>query len=267
MHLKRWLTGLIALPLLVFLIYHGGLLFSLLVAAGSLLGLYEYFRIVLQPPEKIVSAPTLTAAVTGLLLLGAAHIGSSDAMIAAVAANMLLGAVIVVAQVGQNPAVLETVKKQFQGFLYVPVLLSFLILMRNSPDGMRWILLLLCVVFAGDTAALYVGTLVGRHKLAPAVSPGKTVEGSIGGLTAGLLVGLLAKHLLLPALPWAATIGFCLIVGVTGQVGDLFESALKRASNVKDSGTILPGHGGVMDRIDALLFAAPVGYLYSIYIL
>lgn len=266
MHLKRWLTGLIALPLLFFFIYRGGVLFYLLVAAGSLLGLFEYFRIVLQPPEKIVSAPTLTAAVTGLLLIWAAHIGSGQAMVAAAAANMIAGAIIVVAQVGRNPAALETVKKQFQGFLYIPLLLAFLILMRNSGDGMRWILLLLCIVFSGDTAALYTGTLIGRHKLAPAISPGKTVEGSIGGLTAGLLIGLLAKQLLLPALPWAATIIFCLAVGVVGQLGDLFESSLKRASNIKDSGSILPGHGGVLDRIDALLFAAPVAYLCKSYI-
>ncbi|KPJ75935.1 MAG: hypothetical protein AMJ54_13410 [Deltaproteobacteria bacterium SG8_13] len=265
--MKRWLTGLIALPLLIFFIYRGGLLFCLLVAAGSLLGLYEYFRIVLQQPEKIVSAQTLTAAATGLLLIWAAHIASSAGMIAAVAVNVLAGAVIVVAQVGRNPAVLETVKKQFQGFLYIPLLLAFLILMRNSADGMRWILLLLCIVFSGDTAALYVGTLIGRHKLAPAISPGKTVEGSIGGLAAGLLVGLLAKQLLLPALSWASAVGFCLLVGVAAQLGDLFESALKRASNVKDSGSILPGHGGVLDRIDALLFAAPVAYLCRGYIL
>jgi phosphatidate cytidylyltransferase len=132
---------------------------------------------------------------------------------------------------------------------------------------MRWILLLLCIVFSGDTAALYVGTLIGRHKLAPAISPGKTVEGAVGGLAVGLLVGLLAKHLLLPALPWGTAVGFCLLVGVAGQVGDLFESALKRSSDVKDSGSILPGHGGVLDRIDALLFAAPVAYLCRGYIL
>ena len=266
MHLKRWLTGLIALPLLFFFIYRGGLLFCMLVAAGSLLGLWEYFRIVLKPPEKIVSALTLTAAAAGLLLIWAAHIGSAEGMVAAATINVIAGAVIVVAQVGKHPAVLDTAKKQFQGFLYIPLLLSSLILMRNAGDGMRWILLLLCIVFSADTAALYTGTLIGRHKLAPAISPGKTVEGSIGGLTIALLIGLLAKQLLLPALPWAATIGFCLVVGVAGQLGDLFESALKRASNVKDSGSILPGHGGVLDRIDALLFAAPVAYLCKGYI-
>ena len=267
MHLKRWLTGLIALPLLIYILYRGGVLLCLLVAAGSLLGLYEYFRIVLQPPEKIVSVQTLVAPVTGLLLIWSAHIGSTAGMIAAVAANLLAGAIVVVAQVGNHPAVLETAKKQFQGFLYIPLLLAFVLLMRNSADGFYWIVLLLCVVFSGDTAALYVGTLIGRHKLAPAISPGKTVEGSVGGLAAGLLIGLLAKQLLLPALPWGLAVGYCLIIGVAGQLGDLFESALKRASNVKDSGTILPGHGGILDRIDALLFAAPVAYLFRIHIL
>ena len=267
MHLKRWLTGLIALPLLIYLIYLGGLPLYLLIAAGSLLGLYEYFKIVLAPGAKIVSATTLTAAVSGVGLLWAAHAGLPEAMVAVAAVNMIAAAVIVVAQVGRHPEILEAVKKQFQGFLYIPLLLSFIILMRNSDDGMRWVLLLLCVVFSGDTAALYVGTLIGRHKLAPAISPGKTVEGSIGGLTAGLLIGLLAKYFMLPGIGWAATAVFCIIVGAAAQLGDLFESSLKRASNVKDSGTILPGHGGVLDRIDALLFAAPVAYLCKGYIL
>ena len=267
MHLKRWLTGLIALPLLIFLIYRGGVLLCLLVAAGSLLGLFEYFRIVLQPRPKIFSAPPLAAAAAGVLLIWAAQIGSATGMIAAVSANFIAGAAIAVARVGRNPDVLEAVQKQFQGVLYVPLLLAFVLLIRNSADGMRWLLLLLCIVFSGDTAALYTGTLLGRHKLAPKVSPGKTVEGSIGGLTVGLLVGLLAKHLLLPSLAWGAATGFCLLVGVAAQLGDLFESALKRASGVKDSGSILPGHGGVLDRIDALLFAAPVAYLFKVYIL
>jgi phosphatidate cytidylyltransferase len=103
---------------------------------------------------------------------------------------------------------------------------------------------------------------LGRHKLSPAISPGKTVEGAIGGLAANLVVGAIGKTLFLPSLPWSLSILFFLAVGIAGQLGDLFESEMKRSSNIKDSSNILPGHGGILDRIDALLFACPVAYVF-----
>jgi phosphatidate cytidylyltransferase len=162
--------------------------------------------------------------------------------------------------------VLETVKYQVQGIIYIPLLLLFLVLIRNGADGMLWLALVLCVIFAGDTSAYYFGTYLGRHKLAPAVSPGKTIEGAVGGLVANIVVGAAFKALFLPDLPWVLSIVFFLVVGITGQAGDLFESALKRTSNIKDSGGLLPGHGGFLDRIDALLFAAPVAYFFKEYL-
>ena len=132
---------------------------------------------------------------------------------------------------------------------------------------MTWIFVLLAVVFAGDTSAYYVGSYLGRHKLAPAISPGKTVEGALGGLGANLLVGAIAKFLFLPPGDWLLScIGFALF-GAAGQAGDLFESELKRIAKIKDSSAILPGHVGILDRIDALLFSAPVAYFWIEYIL
>jgi phosphatidate cytidylyltransferase len=123
------------------------------------------------------------------------------------------------------------------------------------------------VVFLGDTGAFYVGSYLGRHKLSPIVSPNKTIEGAFGGIAANLSVGAFFKYFFIPRLPWGLGLLFFLTLGVVGQVGDLFESKLKRDSNIKDSGSLLPGHGGVLDRIDALLFAAPVAYLFKEYIL
>jgi phosphatidate cytidylyltransferase len=97
---------------------------------------------------------------------------------------------------------------------------------------------------------------LGRHKLSPAISPGKTIEGAIGGLVANLVIGAIGKFFFLPGLPWGTALLFFITVGIAGQVGDLFESELKRSSNIKDSSGILPGHGGILDRIDALLFAS-----------
>jgi phosphatidate cytidylyltransferase len=161
----------------------------------------------------------------------------------------------------------EIVTKQVLGIVYIPLLISYLVLIRNGIHGVSWLYFLLLIVFSGDIGSFYVGSFLGRHKLCPAVSPNKTIEGSVGGLAANIASGALFKYFFMPLLPWGLSILFFLSIGVAGQVGDLFESELKRVGNIKDSGTLLPGHGGILDRIDALLFAAPVAYLFKEYIL
>jgi phosphatidate cytidylyltransferase len=153
---------------------------------------------------------------------------------------------------------------------YVGMTLVTLPALREESNGPSLVAFLLCVVWAGDTAALYVGRAWGRHKMAPSLSPNKTWEGALGSLAgsllaAGALLGL--AHLF--ATQWDKVwlsypedlwywLGLAVLVNVAAQVGDLAESALKRSAGVKDSGNLLPGHGGVLDRIDALLLAAPV---------
>jgi CDP-diglyceride synthetase len=134
----------------------------------------------------------------------------------------------------------------------------------GGERGPGWIFCFFCIVAAGDTGAFYSGTYLGRHKLCPWVSPKKTIEGSIGGLAANIIVALVFK-----TIPAAFTVGsalycFCLAIGIAGQVGDLFASEFKRSAGIKDSGTLLPGHGGFLDRLDALLFASPLAYLLKI---
>ena len=262
MHLKRWITGLIALPLLLLIIYKGGVYLLLLVSAGSVLALREYFLIVSKGAVKITSALPLVAMLTGLALIWTAHNRQTELIIVVIAMNLVVSGLVAIAQFRRDQNVLEVLKDQIQGVVYVPLFLACLILIRNGENGMQWVFILLGVVFAGDTCALYAGTFWGRHKLAPTVSPGKTVEGSIGGLAAAVMVGSAIKAVFLPDLAWITTVLFCLSVGIAAQVGDLFESVLKRASGVKDSGTLLPGHGGILDRIDALLFAGPVAYCW-----
>jgi phosphatidate cytidylyltransferase len=266
MHLKRWITGLIALPFLIFFVYRGGILFFLLVAAAAVVSLLEYFRIVLKQDETVRSALPMLAVLSALLIVGSAYLGSGDGMAGAVVFNLLAAGLVTIAVFNRRPDAPELLKNQILGVAYVPLLLAYLVLLRNEPDGMRWIFYLLAIVFAGDTSALYVGTVIGRHKLCPAVSPGKTVEGSLGGLGANLCVGLLGRWLFFPGLPLLPAVLFCASVGLAGQIGDLFESTLKRVSRIKDSGTILPGHGGLLDRLDALMFAAPVAYFFKAYI-
>jgi phosphatidate cytidylyltransferase len=263
MHLKRWITGLSALPFLIFLVYKGGVFFATLVNAASLVALWEYYRIV--APGKAKSPP-------GIILwwgygiccaiIWAAYAVGTDLILTLVTLNLGAIALISLFQFQSDRSVLDVIIRQLQGIIYIPVALGFLIFIRESHSGVIWIFLLLAIIFAGDTSAYYVGSYLGRRKLSPAISPGKTIEGAIGGLAANLVVGAIGKTLFLPHLPWTLSIVFFLSVGIAGQVGDLFESEMKRSSNIKDSSNILPGHGGMLDRIDALLFASPVAYIF-----
>ncbi len=263
-HLKRWATGLVGLGVLVLCVVWGGVVLAGLVALACLICQWEYFRIACPPGTRILTDPLLVAGYGfGIALIAAAHSARPDLIARLVALNVLACGLISVFRFASDRSVLEFVAKQIQGLCYIPLPLSLLILLRLSPEGIAWVFLLCAVIFAGDTAALYAGTAWGRHKLSPAISPGKTVEGAAAGLAANLMVALIGKWLFLPAMGWGACVLFALAAGIMGQVGDLFESQLKRVSNVKDSGGILPGHGGVLDRIDALLFAAPVAYLFQ----
>lgn len=266
-HFKRWITGLAALAVLIACVIAGGATFSLLAGLGCCACLWEYARIVRPPGTRLLSQPLILAGyVASLGVILAAHAGRADIILVVLSLNGVACGLLSVQRFPSDRTVLDGVARQIQGVCYIALPLALLILLRSAPGGTAWIFLLCAVIFAGDTAALYVGTLWGRHKLCPAISPGKTVEGALGGLAANLAVGMAAKALFLPEVGWAAALAFAAAVGLAGQVGDLFESELKRASNVKDSGGLLPGHGGVLDRIDALLFAAPVAFVLRMYV-
>ncbi len=149
------------------------------------------------------------------------------------------------------------------GAVYVGGLLAMYPRTLSLLRGEHWVLLGILTVSAGDTMAYFTGRALGRRKLAPAISPNKTVEGSAGGLLGSVVCSVLYARWFLPGVPawYAALAGGA--IGIFGQGGDLFESLLKRAAGVKDSGTILPGHGGIFDRADAILAAGPILYLLA----
>ena len=128
-----------------------------------------------------------------------------------------------------------------------------------GPEALSW---LLAVIAFSDSAQYYTGRLFGRHKLAPVVSPGKTVEGAVGGLIVAAIAGALLARLWLPGAGWPTAAHLALLLAAFGITGDLFKSLLKRSAGVKDSGTLIPGHGGLLDRVDAYLFAGPMFYIY-----
>ncbi|HUV49421.1 MAG TPA: phosphatidate cytidylyltransferase [Anaerolineae bacterium] len=275
MHFKRWITAIAALPLVVLLICKGGaILFAIFICIVCMLALVEYFGITFNKAQSSkLEAKNLSgfsfqvsAYVFGTMIIMAAYINSFNIIFGLIILNLIFSGLISLYYFKTNPSVVELIARQALGIIYIPLSLSCMVLIRNDADGTAWIFFLMALVFAGDTGAFYVGCLFGQHKLCPAVSPGKTIEGAIGGLAATLGAGLIFMNYFLKSLPLGPGILFFLCIGVVGQVGDLFESELKRYSGVKDSGSILPGHGGILDRIDALLFAAPVMFFFKEYI-
>jgi phosphatidate cytidylyltransferase len=155
----------------------------------------------------------------------------------------------------------RSVSMRLFGIIYIGLPITFLIAIRVVGTS-SLILLLLVIIWVNDSAAYFVGRAVGKKKLCPSISPGKTVEGAIGGIVGGIVAGFVYVHFTSIQLASGELLLFCLLIGIAGIIGDLAESVIKRSAGAKDSGTIIPGHGGLLDRIDSLLFALPVLYFF-----
>ena len=269
MHWQRWFTALVLIPPLVLLILKGSpLLFAMVIVVTGTLCLWEYFQVAFKDHEPRV--PFVFEGwgyLCGASVIVAAYFHNLVFLIMALSFNLIGAALISIPRFKMNTDAPLVAVKQIFGVLYISLLMSFLVLMRQTSDGPLWVLFLFWVIAWGDTGALYAGTLWGRHKLCPAVSPKKTVEGAVGGLFANLLFAWIFKLLFFSSMHGLTCTLFALCTGAVGQCGDLFESEFKRAAGVKDSSTLLPGHGGFLDRLDALLLAAPVAYLLKEYVL
>lgn len=178
--------------------------------------------------------------------------------------SIAIGAVLVLEVMNPGERPLERVVYSIFGLLYIPWLLGYFLMLRYTPDsdhGLLYFALPLLATFAADIGGFFAGHFFGRRKLAPEVSPGKTVEGAVGGLVFSFLVVLVMTRLAHIWSPMDALL-YSVLVASASQLGDLAESLIKRALKTKDSGTSLPGHGGFLDRIDSLLFAVPATYLF-----
>jgi phosphatidate cytidylyltransferase len=177
----------------------------------------------------------------------------------------ILGPFVTLARLGSmETAALRACALAF-GPLFVAVPITLLAAMRRDlgDEGPGYVLMILMFAWFGDTGGYFAGRLFGKHKLYEAVSPKKTVEGALGGLAGSLLGGVAASFVCLRSLPLSHSLPLAIVAGACGQGGDLAESLLKRSTGVKDSGHIVPGHGGILDRIDALILATAVVYLYT----
>jgi phosphatidate cytidylyltransferase len=261
---RRLATAAVVLPLLLGLIVFAPAAATVgLVALVGLLGLFEFYA--LLSARQI--APYRTLGVLLALAIGVEVAWPRSTFGALWAASALL---VTWALLGRGREIGDRVQSAggtLLGALYLGALcgtIAGLRLVAPAERGAWRILLLLAVIMAADTAAYFVGQVIGRHKLAPSVSPGKTWEGFAGGLLGGTLGALAVRAAFLPDLPLRHAAALGLVVAALGTVGDLVESVLKRWAGVKDSGTMFPGHGGVLDRLDSLLFGAPVLYYYFV---
>lgn len=266
---KRIITGITGAVLLLLLVIKGGVFFAIAVGIIILIGIYEYHRLTGAYGKE---ANLLLLLALGLFYLtgrtlslytswfpGEGLIGIS--LLLCLLFSFLLALREYNLRI-KREELLAFFAVHLLGLVYPGILLTYAMMIRafSPPIGTEVLLLVFAVVWLNDTGAYFSGLWLGKKKLAPTISPGKTVEGAVGGFFSGTIGGLLFGALIgLPFL-WllVATPVFCIL----GQLGDLFESLLKRGAGVKDSGNILPGHGGILDRFDSLLFVLPIAYYF-----
>ena len=257
--MKRVLTALVLIPLVIALVlWAPGGLFLLGLLPFVLLALGEYLELAARLGGLPQPGPVHVASV---LLLLVAHAHFEHLLFAL----LFCAAVLLTQEMFRRPGlpgVLPAAAAACFGLLYVALPFALVVDLRESSRGRLAVLFVVILVWVGDTAAYYGGRAVGRRKLAPHLSPGKTVEGTVASFLASVAVGFWLFRTWFPDMPEAHAGILPAVVNVAGQLGDLTESALKRGAGVKDSSVLLPGHGGMLDRIDALLFALPVMWYY-----
>lgn len=262
---KRVITALWGIPLLIVAIWFDEPWpwFSILAAVWGLLAVLEFYRMV-----GVAKFMPLTCFGMAWTLLFILHPHCTyDLVIPILLTSSVVLSLILLVFLPKKEGAFTGWAWLMAGMLYVGWLLSYLVALRLEA-GRDWLYLALFVTFGSDTAAYFIGKALGKHKLAPRISPGKTWEGAVAGIFGGVIISLLftlSTPLQLP-LSYGQVILLGVLISVFGQLGDLAESLLKRNSGVKESGSLMPGHGGLLDRMDSVAFAGVVVYLYYIFV-
>jgi len=261
--ITRIIVALIFGPLIILISYLGGYWLFGMVMLFALIGIVEFM---IGSGIKANMPPFwLTLFFTAGLLYVSMLQSMSWGLIVFAGYFIALGIITAV----RNIAPSELFKQQsflIWGVAYIGLLYPFVYHVRQLTEiGGDWMLFMLGTLWLSDTLAMFVGKAFGKRKLAPTVSPNKTVAGFVGGMSGGIIVALILGFWRLSGVEWPVLIASGILVSLVGQIGDLVESCWKRAIGIKDSSAIIPGHGGVLDRFDSLLFAAPILYLFLNY--
>jgi phosphatidate cytidylyltransferase len=264
----RVITAAVGVPLVILAIWFGDPWpwFSLLIAAAALAGTYEFYHMAnFNRREPLLYLGVLYS----LALVLSPHYRSPDALPILITTTMLVSLIYLLCRPAREKA-FHKWAWTIAGAIYVGWMLSYWLSLRGLGDGRSWVYLAILTTFANDTGAFFIGRATGKHKLAPTISEGKTREGAIGGLICAVLGALIVAAVLNLISPfdfkyWQIIL-IGLIIGLFAQLGDLVESLLKRNMEVKESGNLLPGHGGILDRFDSLIFVGAVVYYYVIWV-
>jgi phosphatidate cytidylyltransferase len=257
---QRVASAAVGLPVIILLIWAGGPWYAAAVSLIVLIAAYEF-----QAAHRGRMAPlSVLAAGLAAALPAGAFVGA-DWVLWFTIGGALIPLVWVTLR-GNPETALDDWLWCAGGVLYVGLLGAHFVLLREVHNGRDWVYLAVLGTFAVDTAAYFVGRAVGRRKLAPAISPGKTVEGTIGGLAGGFAAVVLANYLLGIRLEAALIVPLAALLPVAAVVGDLAESMIKRGMHIKDASQLIPGHGGALDRLDSLLFTFPVVFYYLLWV-
>lgn len=268
MLVQRIVTGVIAAALVLCVVVIGGPAFSVLVGIIVLLAAVEFHRL-MRLGKISVSLLVMIAGSLGFVVLEAFDMHSATGEYSAILLFVLLFGHLLGKRARSalvEPAV------TFAGTVYIGLPLSQLVRIRNAEPGsisLGLVMMILATVWASDIGAYFFGTAFGRNKLAPSVSPSKSIEGAIAGLACAVVAPLAINAVVGRLGLWytfrpGRLVAFCLVIGIFAQLGDLVESMLKRSVGAKDSGSLLPGHGGVLDRCDSLIAASAVAYLAAV---
>jgi phosphatidate cytidylyltransferase len=260
----RVLTAVVALPLLGALVFwREPLGFGVLVIVVAGLALTEYVHLVLASASRRLRAEVIAVGVA----LAAGFYLRPDLGAVWVVGAVVAAATVVLLEPGDLPGAGARLGLAGFGVVYLGLLPATLaVVHRDAPNGAIWVCAAVAVTFGNDTGAYFTGRALGRHKLYPTISPAKTVEGAGGGLVASLGLMLAGHATVAPTLTIADCFLIAVPAAVLGPIGDLVESMIKRSVGAKDSGKLLPGHGGMLDRIDALLFVSAWTYVYVLHL-
>jgi phosphatidate cytidylyltransferase len=253
---RRILTTVVGLPLLIVIIWLGAPWFSLLMAVMAGLASWEFYRMA----GRIKVQPITYFAIALVVLITVSpHCPYPSTLPILITSAIIISLIWLLFRYPRDQAFTNWAWTM-AGILYIGWMLSYWVELRNLETGMALVFLAMFTTFANDTGAFFVGRAWGKHALAPSISSGKTWEGAIGGLlssvVASLLIGIIVKA---PYSYWQVAIAG-LIISIFAQLGDLVESLLKRNTDVKDAGKLIPGHGGILDRMDSLIFTGVIVY-------
>ena len=261
---KRVITALCIIPLLIAAVWFDQPLpwFTMLVAIWGVLAVLEFYK--LTKTSK-VSPLTYFGLIWTLLFILSPHF-NHDLAIPLLLTSAVVISLIWLLWLPQKEGAFIGWAWTIAGILYIGWLLSYFVALRGLDNGREWVFLALLTTFGSDTTAFFVGRALGKHHLAPRISPSKTWEGAIAGVFGSIIISLILVNLFSLPLSYGWTILLGFLVSILGQLGDLVESLLKRNMGAKDSSRLIPGHGGFLDRIDSLVFAGVVVYYYVLII-